>query len=66
MIKLDDDFLRGSYPPIATPFKNGEVDYDAYAGLIEFQIANGTHGILVNGTSSEPSSGGRHRIAIPR
>jgi len=56
MIRLDDDFLKGSYPPVATPFKNGEVDYDAYAGLIEFQIANGTHGILVNGTSSEPSA----------
>ncbi|TAL82294.1 MAG: 4-hydroxy-tetrahydrodipicolinate synthase [Candidimonas sp.] len=56
MIKLDDNFLRGSYPPIVTPFKNGHVDYDAYAGLIEFQIANGTHGILVNGTSSEPST----------
>jgi dihydrodipicolinate synthase/N-acetylneuraminate lyase len=33
-----------------------EVDIDAYAGLIEFQIANGTHGIVVNGTTSEPST----------
>jgi 4-hydroxy-tetrahydrodipicolinate synthase len=48
--------LRGSIPPIITPFRNGEVDYEAYAGLLEFQVAQGTHGILVNGTSSEPST----------
>jgi len=56
MLPLDNDFLRGSIPPLITPFRNGEVDYDAYAALVEFQIANGSHGILVNGTTSEPSS----------
>jgi len=49
------DRLKGSIPPIVTPFKNGAVDYDAYARLVQFQIDNGTHGILVNGTTSEPS-----------
>jgi 4-hydroxy-tetrahydrodipicolinate synthase len=48
--------LRGSIPPLITPFRNGEVDYDAYAGLVEFQVAEGSHGILVNGTTSEPST----------
>ena len=43
-------------PPLITPFKNGKVDYDAYAGLVEFQVTNGSHGILVNGTTSEPST----------
>jgi 4-hydroxy-tetrahydrodipicolinate synthase len=56
MLKLDKDFLRGSCPPLVTPFKNGAVDYDAYAKLVDFQIAGGTHGILVNGTTSEPST----------
>lgn len=56
MIKLQPDFLTGSIPPIVTPFENGKVDYDKYASLLEFQITNGTHGILVNGTSSEPST----------
>lgn len=56
MISLDKEFLRGSIPPLITPFKNGEVDYDAYAKLVEFQIEQGSHGILVNGTTSEPSS----------
>ena len=49
------DRLKGSIPPLVTPFKDGDVDYAAYERLIEFQIANGTHGILVNGTTSEPS-----------
>jgi 4-hydroxy-tetrahydrodipicolinate synthase len=50
------DRLRGSFPPLVTPFRNGEVDYDAYARLIAFQIENGTHGVLVNGTTSEPAT----------
>ena len=48
--------IRGSIPPVITPFKNGEVDYVTYANLIEYQIKNGTHGILVNGTTAEPST----------
>ena len=50
------DKIKGSIPPIITPIKNGEVDYDAYASLIEYQINNGSHGILVNGTTAEPST----------
>jgi len=48
--------LKGSMPPLVTPFRNGAVDYDAYARLVAFQIENGTHGILVNGTTAEPST----------
>jgi 4-hydroxy-tetrahydrodipicolinate synthase len=50
------DRLKGSIPPLITPFHNGEVDYDAYAALVDFQIKQGSHGILVNGTTSEPAS----------
>ena len=50
------DRLKGSIPPLITPFHNGEVDYDAYAALVDFQIKEGSHGILVNGTTSEPAS----------
>jgi 4-hydroxy-tetrahydrodipicolinate synthase len=50
------DRIKGSIPPLFTPFKNGEVDYDTYAQMIEFQIKEGSHGILVNGTTSEPAS----------
>jgi 4-hydroxy-tetrahydrodipicolinate synthase len=54
--KRDLAKLRGSIPPLITPFANGEVDYEKYAGLVEFQIAQGSHGVLVNGTTAEPST----------
>lgn len=48
--------LRGSIPPLITPFKRGAVDYERYAELVEWEIAEGSHGILVNGTTAEPST----------
>ena len=53
---MDLNRLKGSIPPLITPFRNGEVDYDAYASMVDFQITEGSHGILVNGTTSEPAS----------
>jgi 4-hydroxy-tetrahydrodipicolinate synthase len=48
--------LRGSIPPLVTPFRNGEVDYDAYVRLVAMRIEKGSHGIVVNGTTSEPAT----------
>ena len=48
--------LKGSMPPVVTPFKNGAVDYETYGNLVEYQVAYGSHGVLVNGTTSEPST----------
>jgi peptide/nickel transport system substrate-binding protein len=31
-------FLKGAFTPLVAPFKRGEVDYDRYAALIEWQI----------------------------
>ena len=56
MMTLSEGSLTGSYPPLVTPFRDGGVDYGTYARLVEHQIANGTHGIVVNGTTSEPTS----------
>ena len=56
MINLKDDFLCGSYPPLVTPFRDGQVDYETYARLVERQIAEGSRGIVVNGTTGEPST----------
>jgi 4-hydroxy-tetrahydrodipicolinate synthase len=57
VIPLPDASLRGSYPPIVTPFADdGSVDLDTYARLVEHQIAAGSHGIVVNGTTAEPST----------
>ena len=52
----DLDQLKGSIPPVVTPIRDGEIDYAAYAGLVEFQVAEGSHGVLVNGTTAEPST----------
>ena len=52
----DLDRIKGSIPPLVTPFRNGAVDYEAYARIVTAQIANGSHGILVNGTTAEPST----------
>ena len=48
--------LKGSIPPLITPFRDGEVDYESYARLVEFQIRNSSHGVLVTGTTAEPST----------
>jgi 4-hydroxy-tetrahydrodipicolinate synthase len=50
------DRLKGSIPPLITPFRDGEVDYDAFTRLVELQVKNGSHGVLVNGTTAEPST----------
>src|SRR5947209_1080797 len=56
MMKLEQKFLRGSYTPVVTPFRDGKVDYDKYAELVERQAREGSHGVLVTGTTAEPSS----------
>ncbi|MDQ1397501.1 MAG: 4-hydroxy-tetrahydrodipicolinate synthase [Acidimicrobiaceae bacterium] len=56
MMPLAPGHLRGSYPPLVTPFRDGEVDYDGYAALVEHQVVAGSHGIVVNGTTATPST----------
>ncbi|WP_133645694.1 4-hydroxy-tetrahydrodipicolinate synthase [Paraburkholderia flava] len=51
----DISWLKGSITPIVTPFRNQAVDYETYARLVDWQIVNGGHGVLVNGTTAEPS-----------
>lgn len=49
--------FTGAGVAIVTPFKsNGEVNYEKFAQLIEFQIANGTDAIIVCGTTGESST----------
>ncbi|GJM15431.1 MAG: 4-hydroxy-tetrahydrodipicolinate synthase [Thermodesulfobacteriota bacterium] len=45
--------IHGSIVAIVTPFRDGKVDEDALKNLIEFQIENGTHGIVPCGTTGE-------------
>jgi 4-hydroxy-tetrahydrodipicolinate synthase len=49
-------FLKGAFTPLIVPFQDGSVDYGRYANLIEWQIEQGTHGLLVNATSGEPTT----------
>ncbi|MFD2044870.1 2,4-dihydroxyhept-2-ene-1,7-dioic acid aldolase [Ornithinibacillus salinisoli] len=49
--------FRGSIAPVITPFNEDEsIDFAKFKELINWQIANGSHGISVTGTSGEPSS----------
>jgi 4-hydroxy-tetrahydrodipicolinate synthase len=48
--------LRGSFPPLVTPFRRGAIDEENFARLVEFQAAEGSHGVVVNGTTAEPST----------
>ncbi|MCK9275347.1 MAG: 4-hydroxy-tetrahydrodipicolinate synthase [Syntrophales bacterium] len=46
----------GAIVAIVTPFKNGEVDEEKLRDLIEYQIENGTDGIVPCGTTGESTT----------
>ena len=48
--------FSGSIVAIVTPFRNGRVDERAFGDLIEWQIANGTNGIVPCGTTGESAT----------
>jgi 4-hydroxy-tetrahydrodipicolinate synthase len=45
--------LKGSMPALVTPFRDGVVDEPALRGLVEWQIAEGSHGLVPVGTTGE-------------
>jgi 4-hydroxy-tetrahydrodipicolinate synthase len=45
--------FKGSFTALITPFKNGDVDEDAFRRLVEWQIGEGTHGLVPVGTTGE-------------
>ncbi len=48
--------FSGSIVAIVTPFRNGRIDEKALGELIEFQISNGTDGIVPCGTTGESAT----------
>jgi len=48
--------FHGSLVAIVTPFKKGKVDEKALGDLIDWQIAQGTHGIVPCGTTGESAT----------
>jgi 4-hydroxy-tetrahydrodipicolinate synthase len=45
--------FKGSFTALITPFKGGKVDEAAFKRLIDWQIAEGTHGLVPVGTTGE-------------
>ena len=45
--------FKGSNVALITPFKNNELDVDAYLKLIHFHLENGTNGLVPAGTTGE-------------
>jgi len=45
--------FRGSFTALVTPFRNGSVDERAFRDLVEWQIAEGTNGLVPVGTTGE-------------
>ncbi|MBM2576062.1 4-hydroxy-tetrahydrodipicolinate synthase [Jannaschia sp. Os4] len=45
--------LHGSMPALVTPFKDGAVDFDALDALVDWQMAEGSNGLVPVGTTGE-------------
>lgn len=45
--------IKGSITALVTPFKNGELDEQGFQDFIEWQLNNGTHGLVPCGTTGE-------------
>ena len=48
--------FRGSLVAIVSPFRDGELDLEAFSGLVEWHLASGTSGIVVAGTTGEAAT----------
>ena len=45
--------FKGSMPALVTPFRNGELDLDTLKRLVEWQIGEGSTGLVPVGTTGE-------------
>jgi 4-hydroxy-tetrahydrodipicolinate synthase len=45
--------FKGSITALITPFRNGKLDEEALRQFVEWQIAEGTHGLVPTGTTGE-------------
>lgn len=53
---MSDPLFRGVFPALVTPFRDGEVDEDAFIRLVERQIEGGVHGLVPVGTTGETAT----------
>lgn len=49
---MDTRFI-GVIPPVVTPFKDGEIDFESLDKVVDFLIDNGMNGLFVGGSSGE-------------
>ncbi|MBT5944649.1 MAG: 4-hydroxy-tetrahydrodipicolinate synthase [Rhodospirillaceae bacterium] len=58
--------FKGSMTALITPFRDGKVDEKAYQGLVEWQIDEGTDGVIPVGTTGESPtlSHGEHERVV--
>lgn len=47
--------FKGVYAAVATPFVNGEIDYNSYKSYVEWLIESGIDGMVVCGSTGESS-----------
>ena len=55
--RSDPARIRGSIAAVVTPFTDaGDVDHDSLRALVRWQLASGSHGISIGGSTGEPSA----------
>jgi 4-hydroxy-tetrahydrodipicolinate synthase len=50
---MNQAIFRGSMPALVTPFRGGAVDLDGFAAHVEWQVSEGSHGLVPVGTTGE-------------
>jgi 4-hydroxy-tetrahydrodipicolinate synthase len=45
--------FKGSFTALITPFRDGQIDEQAFRRIVEWQISEGTHGLVPVGTTGE-------------
>jgi len=48
--------LQGSIVALVTPFKDGKIDEKSFRNLIQWHLKEGTHAILISGTTGESAT----------
>ncbi|MEM9341848.1 MAG: 4-hydroxy-tetrahydrodipicolinate synthase [Pseudomonadota bacterium] len=60
--------IKGSLPALVTPMRDGAVDYEALEKMVEWQIGEGSHGLVPVGTTGESPtlSHAEHEAVVER
>jgi 4-hydroxy-tetrahydrodipicolinate synthase len=53
---MSQPYFRGAITALITPFRDGRLDEETFAALVERQIAGGIHGLVPVGTTGETST----------